>query len=314
MSPGTEGKRLLESRAAGRAAALAICTGDTVERHQANAPDERGFPIYSITKSFIAALALALRDEGRLELDAPIARWLPELSFARDVTTRQLLQHTGGVPDYGGLPEYHAAVRAAPGRPWSDAEYAACTWERGLAFAPGEGWLYSNPGYVLVNRICERAGDAAFGALLESRVLAPLGLRATFLARAQADVGPIHPGWVWHGVLVSTAADVAVFYQRLFAGELLRAAAVAEMKRTVRVPPQRAPWIDPGYGLGLMIASVGGLGAVLGHNGNGPGFTASGFHAPGPAGGAVTACALVAIEDERVPEGIVMSALELAAK
>lgn len=304
---------MLASRAAGRAAALAICARDTVERHHANCAADQAFPIYSVTKTFIAATALTLRDEGRIDLDAPIARWLPELPFAAEVTTRQLLQHTSGVPDYGALPAYQAAVRAAPGRPWSDAEYAAQTWERGLAFAPGTGWAYSNPGYVLATRVCERAAGAAFAELVESRVLAPLGLRATFLARSQAELGPIHPGWVWHGVLISTAADVAVFYARLFAGELLRAASVAEMTRAVRVPPQREPWIDPGYGLGLMVASRAGIGAVLGHNGSGPGFTASAFHAPGARGGGATACALVAVEDERIPEGTVMRALELAS-
>lgn len=314
MSDDTAAEQLLASRAAGRAAALAICTGDTVERHHANCAEDQAFPIYSITKTFIAATALALRDEGRVDLDAPIARLLPELPFAAEVTTRQLLQHTSGVPDYGALPAYQAAVRAAPGRPWSDAEYARHTWERGLAFAPGTGWAYSNPGYVLVIRICERAGGAAFAELVESRVLAPLGLRATFLARTQAELGPIHPGWVWHGVLISTAADVVVFYRRLFAGELLRAATVAEMTRAVRVPPQRGPWIEPGYGLGLMIASRASLGPVLGHGGNGPGFTASAFHAHGLRGGGATACALVAVEDERISLGIAMGALELAAK
>ncbi|MGH7291055.1 MAG: serine hydrolase domain-containing protein, partial [Myxococcota bacterium] len=280
----------------------------------ANSASEPALPIYSITKSFIAATALALRDAGKLDLDVSIARWLPELRFAADVTTRQLLQHTSGVPDYGAMPEYQAAVRAAPGRPWSDVEFAAHTWDRGLAFAPGQGWLYSNPGYVLATRVCERAGGTAFAELLEAHVLGPLGLSATFLARTQADVGPIHPGWVWHGVLVSSAADVAVFLHRLFAGALLPAATLAEMTNAVRVPPQRAPWIDPGYGLGLMIASHGGVGAVLGHNGSGPGFSASAFHAASLRGRGVTACALIAVEDERVPEGVVLSALELAAE
>jgi D-alanyl-D-alanine carboxypeptidase len=305
-------QRLLAARAVGRAAALAICTGDTIERHHANT-GERPFPIYSVTKTFIAATALALCDEGRVDLDAPIARWLPELPFAADVTLRQLLQHTSGVPDYGAVPEYQSAVRASPGRPWSDAEFAAHTWKRGLAFAPGTGWLYSNPGYALATRVCERAGDMPFAGLLESLVLAPLGLRATVLARVQADVGPIHPGWVWHGVLVSTPADVATFYRRLLTGALLRAATLDEMTRAVPVPLQRPPWIRPGYGLGLMIASHPGVGAVLGHNGAGPGFTASAFHAPDVRGGA-TACALVAVEDERVPEGIALRVLELAAE
>jgi CubicO group peptidase (beta-lactamase class C family) len=133
MSIGGEAQRLLESRAAGRAAALAICTGDTVERHHANG-GERAFPIYSITKTYIAATALALRDEGRLELDAPIARWLPELAFAAEVTTRQLLQHTAACRT-GALPG--TTRRCAPPRASVERRgYAARTWSAASSSRP----------------------------------------------------------------------------------------------------------------------------------------------------------------------------------
>jgi len=85
------------------------------------------------------------------------------------------------------------------------------------------------------------------------------------------------------------------------------------MTQPVPVPPQRAQWVVPGYGLGLMIESRSSHGALWGHNGNGPGFTASALHAPTLRGRSVTVCALVAAEDEQFPEDVVRRTLDRVA-
>ena len=80
-------------------------------------PGPPRFLAYSITKSFLAVLVLQLRDEGRYELDDSLARFAPDVPEAERVTLRQLLNHTAGLPDYGALPAYHAAIRERPGQP-----------------------------------------------------------------------------------------------------------------------------------------------------------------------------------------------------
>jgi D-alanyl-D-alanine carboxypeptidase len=76
-------------------------------------PQDR-FYIYSVTKSLIAAVILRLVEDGRVDLDAPVQETLPGLELHTPVTIRQLLNHTGGIPDYGGLPAYFEALKADP--------------------------------------------------------------------------------------------------------------------------------------------------------------------------------------------------------
>src|SRR5215470_13214978 len=118
-------------------------------------PAEPACLAYSITKTFTAALLLQLRDERRLTLDDRFARWFPRIPGSDRISLRQLLNHTAGIPDYGGLASYHEAVRAAPASPWSFERFAAETFDKGLWFEPGDGWAYSNPGYMLLKRIAE---------------------------------------------------------------------------------------------------------------------------------------------------------------
>ena len=80
------------------------------------------FPVYSITKTFTAVCLLRLDQGDRLSVDDPITRWMPDLPVLKAVTLAHLLRHTGGVPDYGPLREYHDAVRVSPSVPWTDDE------------------------------------------------------------------------------------------------------------------------------------------------------------------------------------------------
>ncbi len=70
--------------------------------------------IYSLAKTFIATIVLKLAEQKKLGLDAKLADYLPKAPFAATVTIRQLLRHSSGTPDYGALPEYHAAVAPSP--------------------------------------------------------------------------------------------------------------------------------------------------------------------------------------------------------
>jgi len=333
--------RLLETRVAGRgAAAIAVAEGGPPELRVAWVPhpgsEEPAFLAYSVTKTFLAVVALRLQEKGRLDLDAPLSRWRPGVPAAERIRLRQLLAHTAGVPDYGALPAYHEAVRASPSEPWSPGRFAAETWGRGLLFEPGTGWDYSNPGYRLLREVLEEVEGTDLAALVTRHVAAPLGLSRTFAVRSTADLAPLapgpsrllaeagsvrdareayHPGWVFHGVLASTASDLARFFAALFGGVLLSPASLAAMTHPVDVPAHRAPdaWGRPVYGLGLMGDLASPWGVLWGHNGGGPGYEASAFHAPDLAGRAVTVCALCGIEGEAAAEAVMREGLSWAS-
>ena len=327
----------LRSRLPDRAVAgIAVVRGASAECSAAWLPDtsseEPAFLVYSITKSFIAALALMLQEEARLCLDDPLARWFPEVPAADRISLRALLRHTAGVPDYGGLLAYHDAVRRSPGEPWSVGEFGRHTWERGLLFEPGTGWAYSNPGYLLVKRVLERVADESFAGLVERRIGRRLGLERTFVPESIEALGCLalamstllspsheprdvrrsyHPGWVSHGVVSSTPSEVVRFLHALFSGRIVGESAIDELTTLVPVPEAPAHWRKPSYGLGVMADPESPYGPLFGHGGEGPGYRASAFHAPRIAPGGATVCVLAGLERDFSAESAVLDAFPL---
>lgn len=185
------------------------------------------FPWWSVTKTAIAICALRLAEAGALELDVA----LPGEGF----TLHQLLTHRAGLPDYGGLPAYHAAVRGDE-EPWPRDVLVETALAQGRPFAPGQGWRYSNVGYLLARERIETAAGQGLGDLVQAHIAGPLGLRSVVLAETREEFARTawpaarryHPAWVYHGCLIGTASDAARMMQGLFAGGL----AVARKPRT----------------------------------------------------------------------------------
>jgi D-alanyl-D-alanine carboxypeptidase len=276
----------------------------------ANAP----MYLYSVTKVLLAAAVMRLVEEGRLGLDAAAHDLLPDVALPAPVTLRQLLNHTSGLPDYGGLPGYFDDLRADPRTPWTDDAFLERTLAQGMRFTPGEGWAYSNIGYQLVRRVVEDvAGDGFLDRALGGLLFQPLGLtRMSVPADLDAVTGltpgfsaeldrdgslhdistRYHPGWVSHGVVMSTAADIARIVEALFAGELVSRAALDEMLTGVSVGGSHSLSAEPGYGLGLRRDLAPGSGLVAGHAGGGPGYSAAAFRFESASGRRVTCVAL----------------------
>jgi D-alanyl-D-alanine carboxypeptidase len=301
--------------------------------------EEPAFLAYSITKVFTSTLMLLLQQEGRISLDAPVGRWNPSVAEAGRMSLRQLLNHTAGIPDYGGLRSYHEAVRSSAKEPWPPRRFAAETYEKGLLFEPGADWAYSNPGYMLLREIAEEVSGESYATLIAGWIARPLGLQRTFVAERpgdllslaaapstllSADGHPVdtreayHPGWVSHGVVVSTPSEIVHFLRAISGVGLLTPRSLREMTTFVPVPQSFVPeregplrWRQPVYGLGLMGDLESPWGVLWGHNGGGPGYHASAFHAPALRGRAVTACAMCAIEDDSIAEALVRSALDV---
>ena len=156
--------------------------------------EEPAFLAYSITKTFTAVLILELCEERRLSLDDRLANWFPHIAHADRISLRHLLNHTGGIPDYGGVRAYHESVKSSPSAPWSFERFAAETFDKGLLFEPGEGWAYSNPGYMLLKRIAEEVTSNSYSALIADRIARPLGLRRTLVAESISDLAALAPG------------------------------------------------------------------------------------------------------------------------
>jgi len=259
-----------------------VAAGDDVEI--TGDPDAR-YPIYSVTKTAVAAAVLLLVREGAVELES----------------VRRLLDHTSGVRDYGSLPEYHEAVRTEPGAAWDDDEFLARTAAAGPHFEPGEGWAYSNTGYLLLRRLLdEHGGLAAFlprlgladarvaGRVEDLSVVVPAPSEQ--LLDGVDDVrGVYDPRWVGHRTLVARAEDLVGFWRHLPA-EML------DPGTFVPIGFDAPGFVRPSYGLGVMADPEHPFGTVVGHGGGGPGYAAGVFAVPSR-----NAVAIVLAADESYP-------------
>jgi CubicO group peptidase (beta-lactamase class C family) len=232
------------------------------------------FWIASMTKSLTATATMILVDEGKLTLDEPASKWIPELAkvkvgdqpLARPITLRDLLSHTSGIPD-------------PPRKPTDGnvplAHYAIDLLKEPFGFQPGTKFEYSF-GPTIAGRIVEVAGGRPFEEFVNDRIIVPLGMKDTTwhpdaaqrerMARTYKLSGdalvPAHNAFLTSdpdirreaepsGGLFSTAADMARFYQMVLNGgdldgkRIVSAKGVAEMTR-----PQSASGKPIPYGLG----------------------------------------------------------------
>ncbi|WP_442789139.1 serine hydrolase domain-containing protein [Kitasatospora sp. NBC_01302] len=263
---------------------------------KAKVPVDGQIRIGSNTKTFTAVVALQLVAEGKIGLDASVDTYLPGLLRGdgidgRNITVRQLLQHTSGLPDYVDK----GAILADPKRYFEPRDLLDAALAQKAHFAPGARWEYSNTNYLVAGLIIQKVTGRPLGEEVDQRIVDRIGLRHTYFPtpgdmtiheahpegyNQDAD-GSFHdyteldPSWGWAaGAVVSTNSDIVRFYTALLGGRLLPAAQLAEMRTTV--PADEA---GPGvrYGLGLMSRPLSCGGVFWGHGGTIPGyFTAGG--------------------------------------
>lgn len=254
-----------------RHSALHACRIDRSGRVRRSGAPARPFPWWSFGKTVIAVLALKQAEAGALTLDAPID--------GRTWTLRQLLAHTAGLPDYGGIAEYHEAV-AAREPAWPRARLLEIALADGVLFEPGAGWAYSNIGYMLAVEEIERGSGKSLATLVAEHVAAPLGLASVAVAQSTAQIADLgwpgsagyDPAWVYHGCLIGSADDAASLLRALVDGRLLRHEALQAMHaaRDLGGAIPGRPWTSHGYALGLMSGTMEGVGRAVGHSGGGP--------------------------------------------
>ncbi|MEP3329171.1 serine hydrolase domain-containing protein [Sedimentitalea sp.] len=250
-------------------------------RRGGNAHERARFPYWSFSKTAIAICALKLVEVQALDLDEPLQ--------GHPFTLRQLLGHTSGLPDYGSLKEYHRAVFRKD-KPWTQQELLDATMAQGMLFSPGEGWSYSNIGYLYARNLIEQVTMKPLGIVIHDFLLGRLGLESVeFWGNLEQSAAlywgagaGYDPRWVYHGCLVGSAPDASRLLHALFAGGLLQAETLAEMldRRSLGGPVPSRPWTDCGYALGLMSGAMDGAGRAIGHSGGGPFSVNAVYHFP----------------------------------
>jgi D-alanyl-D-alanine carboxypeptidase len=220
------------------------------------------FAIASVTKTFTAAIVLQLVEEGRIDLEAAVNRYLPELTIARGVTVRQLLSHTSGIEDL--LAPMRERLNAEPSRIWQPAEVLALLGPS--TFAPGTDWSYSNTNYVIAGLLVERVTGEPFTDELERRIIGPLKLRGTGTPAPSELPYLLGVSWTsafWTSAMLdSDAADLVRWGDALYGGAILRPDTLAQM----------LDFNEEGYGLGAEQYRFGGL-PGYGHSGLLRGYT-----------------------------------------
>ncbi|HVG65857.1 MAG TPA: serine hydrolase domain-containing protein [Actinomycetota bacterium] len=255
----------------------------------------------SVTKSLVATVVLRLVAEGRLSLSDTVERRLPGiLAYGDRVTVRQLLNHTGGVPN-NWAPVEQTLYGSPEGRlrAWTPEELVALVADQPQAFRAGSAWSYSNTGYILLGLVVEAVTGHTLAEELGRGIFRPLGLRDSLLPGDDPDIppptssgyslplgppgqvpdGPLldltvqNPSWAGAaGGLVSTLGDLTRFFRALLGGRLLPPRLLTEMLPAVTVPSRSLPLpLYDQYGLGLLEVETP-AGRLVGNAGGIPGF------------------------------------------
>jgi CubicO group peptidase (beta-lactamase class C family) len=204
------------------------------------------YEIGSITKQFTAEALLMLVGEGKVDLEAPIARYLPNLPAQwQTITVHQLLTHTSGLPDWEslGLLDFH--------REYTPSEFIQLIANRPLDFAPGDQWSYTNSAFPLLGMLIETVTGQPFERVVTERILAPAGMTETRFRHASevvpnraagyADSGgvirngePLRPRILApNGGILSTAGDMAKWDIVLTRGILVKPSTFEQMAAPV---------------------------------------------------------------------------------
>jgi D-alanyl-D-alanine carboxypeptidase len=258
----------------------------------------------SIGKTFAGTTVLALAQEGLLGLDDPISKWLAERPwFSRlpnndTITLRQLLNHTSGIANHINEEEFREAFRAkwqAASNPFSPEELISFVLDRPPLFRAGEGWHYTDTGYLLVGLIIEKVTACPYYEEVTRRFLEPLhltlttpsdrlelpGLVAGYVAEKNAlglpskttlrpGIMAWHPGLEWTGGgFVSNSKDLVVWAQALFEGRAIAGDYLGDLLSSVSISDD-AP--ETRYGIAVGIRETGPLGPSYGHGGWIPGY------------------------------------------
>lgn len=280
----------------GRMGSASVGVSDLVKKIRL-APHDRMLA-GSIGKTYVAAVVLQLAEEGKINLDEKIERWLGTESWfkrlpnATEITLRMLMNHTSGIPEHVLNPVFITAMKAEPDKVWKPEEMIAYIFDAKPLFPAGNGFSYADTNYILVGMIFERVSKKNLYAEVARRLLKPLKLRDTIPSdrrtlpgvvtghsrpRSPFGVeGPVivdgkfvfNPQMEWTGGgFASTAEDLARWAKALYEGKVFGKASLAQMLAGDEV----REGLGSGYGLAAQIWKTD-FGTSYGHGGWFPGY------------------------------------------
>ena len=251
---------------------------------EVSANPEMRYAIGSISKQFTAASILLLEQEGKLSLNDPVSKWMPDLTRADDVTIRELLSHTSGYQDFWPQ-DYVPPMMLKPMPP----QEILNRWAKiPLDFEPGTKWQYSNTNFVIAAQIVEKITNKPFFDFLENNILKPLGLSSAVnfdkrkltkedpTGYMQYGLGPLRPapdegeGWMaGAGELAMTPRDLAKWDISMIKQSLLDPESYKQLETEVLLKNGAGT----NYGLGVQIKMMDNH-RIISHGGEVSGFTA----------------------------------------
>jgi D-alanyl-D-alanine carboxypeptidase len=243
---------------------------------------EMRYKIASNSKQIAATAILLLAEQNKISLDDPVARFLPQLTRAQEVTIRELLSHTSGYQDYYPL-DYVAPFMIAATTPQQILDVWA---KKPLDFEPGVQWQYSNTNYVIIGQIIEKITGKPLIDFLRARIFEPLGMHTpidvgrdpwsdsdpggytTYALGPARAVQPEGNGWMYAaGELAMTASDLARWDISLMNGAVLKPASLKALTTEVELKGGTGT----GYALGLQVSKSDGH-RRWAHSGGAAGF------------------------------------------
>jgi CubicO group peptidase (beta-lactamase class C family) len=234
------------------------------------------FRLGSLTKQFTAASILLLEERGKLNVNDPVKKYMPDAPAAWDkMTLFHVLTHTAAIPNFTNFPDYQK-LEPFPATPM---QLVARFRDKPLDFAPGEQYSYSNSGYVLLGYLIEKITGESYEKFLRENIFTPLGMKdsgydsnsAIIPRRASGyaagpngyeNAGFVHMSIPFSaGALYSTTEDLLKWEQGLFGGKVLKPASLEKMTTPFK----------NNYAFGLGVETVGGH-KVISHGGGIEGF------------------------------------------
>jgi CubicO group peptidase (beta-lactamase class C family) len=231
------------------------------------------FRLGSITKQFTAASILLLEEQGKIKVEDPVKKYMPDAPAAWDkITIFHVLTHTSGIPSFTSFPDFESREAQA----MTPEKLVEWFRDKPLEFEPGTKWNYSNSGYVLLGYLIEKISGQSYSEFVQQNIFTPMGMKdsghdsnSAIIAHRAAGYTPgksgaVNAGFVHMsipfsaGALYSTTEDLLRWEQGLFGGKVLTAASLAKMTTPFKQ--------DYAFGLGVstqnghkMIAHDGGI-------------------------------------------------------
>lgn len=249
------------------------------------------FRIASVSKQFVATAIMMLVEEGKLNLDDPVSKYLEGTPNEwKLITIRHLLTHTSGIPDF-----LNENIRVHSWLYGFDRGVFKAVADSPLHFAPGDEFRYSNSNYHLLGMIIRKASGSAYGDFLGKRIFEPLGMTQTLVSPIKGPVLGLAVGYGWHdnhlqpsdnvaapvkasagGGIVSTISDIAKWDAALYTEKLLKRSSLEQMWTPVRLNDG----MKARYGFGWATSGRGDGGhLIISHQGNFTGFSSAIYRA-----------------------------------